>query len=320
MAAIAKTRHRCGGGARASLSLPRQPRDIPGPPLGPAGPRSRRIEEVKRSRDEIAAAIKINPNAHYGREKYQLTAIEWIIDPPGAAGRQYLPNLLGWEPYYQSGHAVDPKLADDAVRGLAGLIVLGNAWESVDIFHALSVALRHDTVGIAEESYHEGRSGLSYLAFLRCSELIDGGKASMLPDAPRGEKLKAILPRRGFLEGDRALASAFASLRPEADAWQEARTTFMTRRLNEGRHPDTDPDFWNGYTERPAPGLPRSVPDRSERAAVSRESGPLILEIALPVFAVAAFIGVLATRSARRARTARHKLGSPRGSGDDELF
>ena len=121
----------------------------------------------------------------------------------------------------------------------------------------------------------------------------------MLPDAPRGEKLKAILPRRGFLEGDRALASAFASLRPEADAWQEARTTFMTRRLNEGRHPDTDPDFWNGYTERPPPGLPRSVPDRSERAAVSRESGPLILEIALPVFAVAAFIGVLATRSAR---------------------
>ena len=57
------------------------------------------IEEVKRSRDEIAAAIKINPNAHYGREKYQLTAIEWIIDPPGAAGRQYLPNLLGWEPF-----------------------------------------------------------------------------------------------------------------------------------------------------------------------------------------------------------------------------
>src|SRR6478609_1222523 len=38
-----------------------------------------RIDEVKAARDEIARALAINPNAHFGREKYQLKALEWII-------------------------------------------------------------------------------------------------------------------------------------------------------------------------------------------------------------------------------------------------
>ena len=40
------------------------------------------IEESSNPRDEIAAAIEINPNAHFGREKYQLRVIDWIIKPP----------------------------------------------------------------------------------------------------------------------------------------------------------------------------------------------------------------------------------------------
>ena len=45
-----------------------------------------KIDEVKAARDEIARAIEINPNAHFGREKYQLRALEWIIDPPKVGG------------------------------------------------------------------------------------------------------------------------------------------------------------------------------------------------------------------------------------------
>ena len=84
----------------------------------------------------------------------------------------------------------------------------------------------------------------------------------MLPDAPKGEGLKSLLPRPDFVKADLLLDPAFLKLRAEADAWHAARTAFMTKRLKEGRHPDTDPSFWNGYTERPAPGLPtKSVPD-----------------------------------------------------------
>ena len=144
-----------------------------------------KIGEVKAARDEIARAMEINPNAHFGREKYQLRALEWIIDPPRAAGRHDLPNLLGWSLEDVYGQQIDPKDADDAVRGLAGLIVLGNAWESVDVFHALGVALQADSLGF-EKDREGGRNTLAYLAWLRCRELIDAGKGSMLPDAPEG--------------------------------------------------------------------------------------------------------------------------------------
>jgi hypothetical protein len=144
-----------------------------------------RIDEVKTARDEIVKAMEINPNAHFGREKYQLRVLEWIIDPPKVEeGWRGLPNLLGWSFDDIYGQETDPKDADDAVRGLAGLIVLGNAWESVDIFHALNVALQRDSLGY-ERGREGGRNTLAYLAWLRCRELIDAGKGSMLPTRPK---------------------------------------------------------------------------------------------------------------------------------------
>ena len=147
------------------------------------------------------------------------------------------------------------------MRGLAGLVVLGNAWESVDVFHALNVALQPDSLGF-EKGREGGRNTLAYLAWLRCRELIDAGKGSMLPDAPEGRCPQGDAPPARFRAGRQAARAGVRDLRAEADAWQVARTAFMTGRLNEGRHPDTDPHFWDGYTERPAPGLPvNSVPE-----------------------------------------------------------
>ena len=50
--------------------------------------------------------------------------------------------------------------------------------------------------------------------------------------------------------------AAYAKLRAEADAWQKARLDFMLPRLEAGRHPDTDPTFWQGYVETPPPSIP----------------------------------------------------------------
>jgi hypothetical protein len=265
-----------------------------------------KLDDVKRSRNEIAAAIAINPNAHFGREKYQLMAIEWIIEPPRTSGDQYdqyLPNLLGLTPHPR-GEMEDPKIADDAVRGLAGLVVLGNAWESVDIFHALNVALQHDTLGFKQDR-DGGRNSLAYLAWLRCQELIDGGKNSLLPDAPKGAALKDRLPRPDFVEGDGFLDPAFAKLRAEADTWQKARTEFMIERLNAGRHPDTDPQFWKGYIESPPPGLPaKSVPEHYYERLEMRQRLSLLVVIGVPALALAFVVGSAVVRSRRR--KARH--------------
>ncbi|MHC5541964.1 hypothetical protein ACYOEI_27405, partial [Singulisphaera rosea] len=197
------------------------------------------------------------------RETYQLRALEWIINPPKVAGLDALPNLLGWvaSPYgepaepKEAGKAVDPTEADKAVRGLAGLIVLGNAWESVDVYYALCVALQYDTLGF-EKGMGAGRNYLAYFAWLRCRELIVAGKNSMLPDAPRGIALTALLPKPRHVDDEKALEPMFAKLRDEADTWHAERIAFMTGRLKEGLHPDTNPDFWAGYTPGPESSLP----------------------------------------------------------------
>jgi hypothetical protein len=269
-----------------------------------------KIDEVKAARDEIGKALLINPNAHFGREKYQLRALEWIVDPPQTEGRQYLPNLLGWSFDDIYGQQTDPKEADDAVRGLVGLIVLGNAWESVDIFHALNVALQRDSLGY-ERGREGGRNTLAYFAWLRCRELVDAGKISMLPDVPKGKGLKSLLPRPDFVAANVLLDPAFLRLRAEADAWQAARAAFMTRRLKEGHHPDTDPNFWNGYTERPAPGLPtKSVPDAFNAWYASRQRMALLAVSGVPL-AAGLVAGMLAVRSAMgRRRNRRSSNGS----------
>jgi hypothetical protein len=209
-----------------------------------------RIAEMKLARDEISAAVKLKPNAHFGREKYQLRAMEWIVAPPRMAEGRGLPSFvdrLGSEYEFD-----DRLLAGDrgaeVLRGLAGLIVLGDAWQSVDVFYALGCVLA------AQE-----RTSIAFLARLRCEELIDGGRRSVLPDAARGPELKRRLIFReawALDDGTReALRQRFRELRREADHWQAQRTAFMLERLTAGRHPDTDASFWSGYDPPPAPRL-----------------------------------------------------------------
>lgn len=259
-----------------------------------------RIDEVQAARDEIARALEINPNAHFGREKYQLRVLRWIIDPPAIPeGARDLPNLLGWSLVDFDGQSpVGPQQADDAVRGLSGLVVLGNAWESVDVFHALDIALQRDTLGFAA-GREGGRNTLAYLAWLRCRELIDAGKGSMLPGTPKGEDLQAMLPKPMWVSAAGVLDNAFVALRAEADAWQAARTAFLMERLKQGRHPDTDPHFWDGYTEPPAPGLPTTI---EPEFAVSWASMGAAIALLLVVGVAASAIVWLIVRPVRRRR------------------
>jgi tetratricopeptide (TPR) repeat protein len=44
-----------------------------------AGAKVQSLAEMKQARDYIKRAIQIKPNAHFGREKYQLMTMDWII-------------------------------------------------------------------------------------------------------------------------------------------------------------------------------------------------------------------------------------------------
>jgi hypothetical protein len=202
----------------------------------------KRPEMLLQGRDLIRRAIALNPNAHFGREKYQLRAMEWILDPADQ------PNLLGLDsPIHAArpfGHLASLGMAD-AITGLSGLIVLGNAWESVDVFEALLAAL-----------HCEGQSSLAYLARLRIAELSASGKRSVLAAKSGGTAAAdgEMLQPPGLTESQTAeLRSEFRRLRNAAEARERERTKFMLGRLRAGRHPDTDPTFWSGFQE---PGKP----------------------------------------------------------------
>lgn len=263
-----------------------------------------RLDDAEAARDEIADALQINPNAHFGREKYQLRAIEWMIAPPQSAGARTLPNFLDLAPPMET-TLIDPKEADEMVRGLSGLIVLGNAWESVDVFNALCLALQHDTLGF-ENDYGGGRNSLATFAWLRCKELIEAGKGSILPDAPRGDELLSMIPRPEMRWSEDLLEPAFQKARAEADAWQADRTEFMTGRLAEGLHPDVDEDFWDGYKESTPPPLPMGSPGKTYEAADLWRPGKVRLFLGGAGLAVLAYVAsLLRLRISRGRRDAR---------------
>ena len=227
------------------------------------------MNDVDLASQHIQEAIRINPNAHFGRERYQLQAIEWIRTPPrpdendlsfptflqpqslksGSNNKLSEDAEIQWEMVKMAGHLKDLNELGlgDAVQGLSGLIALGNAWESIDVFHALGLVLKI-----------KGRSTISYLAQLRIEEIIDHGGHSILPQAYDSNQLKEKLSYLGAALDEKrkpSLVTLYSSLRSSAEKWQANRTAFMEERLKKGLHPDTDPDFWAGYKEVPHPAL-----------------------------------------------------------------
>ncbi len=224
-----------------------------------------KISELKTAARMIKRAIEIKPNAHFGREKYQLKAMQWIVAPPSVKPsavqqKQMLPDFL--QLHESAEQAFDFSEDDgtlgrmglsDAAQGLTGLIALGNAWESVDVFNALSHAF-----------VVSGKNSFAYAASLRAQELARQGRASLVPGAPTGEQLAQVVaaPQTMVLRMYRPqnaseLREIYTRLRNEADEYQKRRTSYMMARLELGQHPDTNADFWNGWHDA---GPPEPVP------------------------------------------------------------
>jgi len=223
------------------------------------------LSDVESARDFIAEAIKLNPEAHFGREKYQLMALEWIIDPKidpddymDAAERTFLftpeqehPKGHPLPSWYRRGNRISPEEVgmEDAAVAVAGLVALGNGWESFDVFNTLTLAL-----------LLEGRVWVAYLARQRCMEILqNGGKPLHQPELTHDEFLMfhdtwdmIVKEQQPFLKEYEKL---YADLRANAEEWHRHRSEYMLAQLNQGRHPDSDKDFWNAYVEIAAPKL-----------------------------------------------------------------
>jgi tetratricopeptide (TPR) repeat protein len=245
------------------------------------GAKKQDIGEMKKARDYIKRAMEIKPNAHFGREKYQLLAMEWIMAVKTKKSKETLGDWIRerdqWQIYdggegsvtiYDSDGAVTEKAGQkadspderaqklwrrhQATEGLSGLIVLGAAWESVDVFEALARSL-------------QTRDGitLSHIAFLRTQELLKQGRKSMQTNGIGADSIQDDLIDSFSDDMDagvndqnqKTLYALFPKLRAQADIWSGQRTAYMLSRLQKGQHPDTHPTFWKEWKPAAPPSL-----------------------------------------------------------------
>ena len=174
------------------------------------------LADLKQARDHIARAVEIKPEAHFGREPVQLLVIQWLLD----GRKESLADFL--ESEFPAENAA-------VIEGLAGLVVLGAAWESVDLFDAIAHFLKKER-------------NVAILAQFRVDELVKAGRKSFF------SAFAASTP-----DDESWVKSRYDELRQEADSWQQNRTEYLLVRLKAGRHPDTDPGFWNDWHPRPLP-------------------------------------------------------------------
>lgn len=212
----------------------------------PEKERAHDLTDLKASEAFIKQALELNPDAHFGREKFQYMLIRWLLDaqgPPeyGTANFLHLEQDRMMMPRGYPGE-VDFSL-EEARKGLTGLIQLGAAWESVDTFQTLQLCL------------HSERSMLlAHLAYLREKELYDSGKRSFHPvEAVRVEMVPQ--PSGGFMEIDR-IDAYYRKTRAAAVSRDAAWISYQDERFAKGMHPDTHADFWKDWKEPEFPKLP----------------------------------------------------------------
>lgn len=209
------------------------------------GADTKRIGEMQEAIKNIERSIELNPAAHFGREIAQLDIMRWHVAVKTGKTDKHLIEWLGYD-----------KVAgrnNKTLEGMQGLVVLGSAWESVDVYWAITALLDQ-----------AGSEAMADFAALRVDELEAAGKKSALgkPWTRRTPEIFAALHRQDKAapwvehEPSEGIRETYRDWRKNGDAYHANRTAFMESQLAKGKHPDTDSAFWAGYTETPAAKWP----------------------------------------------------------------
>jgi hypothetical protein len=211
------------------------------------------MQDTMRARDLIAAAMDLNPEAHFGRERYQLLAIEWLIGLDEYQDGESQ-TILHRIPKYRNPHGTSRNELtglgyDDAVEGLTGLIALGNAWRSLDVPNALAYALSD-----------RGDHILAMVCMQRLNELYESGARSLNPDF--NYTLLGRVPGSYEVEPEYGaqIDAWYLQARSESQGHTARRDAYLLNRLEDGEHPDTHPEFWRDWIESTSPpAFPRAT-------------------------------------------------------------
>ncbi|HEV7301784.1 MAG TPA: tetratricopeptide repeat protein [Tepidisphaeraceae bacterium] len=218
-----------------------------------AGDLDRGIEQIKR-------AIEINPDAHFGREKYQLMVAEYLRDAQADPklldrGSFVLPLLLdekalkgldegirngvniGLPVSVRLGRLKDASAIDPAITGIVGMIRFGTGTSP------------HLHAALGDLLAAKGDTHLAYRAYRRAFDYVH----------PRPEQMKAnMLAMHGRTEHDGGYDDALIDReRAAGEAWVMAFQAHEDALLRAGQDPTTDANLAIFYDEH---GSPRDRP------------------------------------------------------------
>jgi hypothetical protein len=217
--------------------------------------------DLQKAIEGVNAALQVNPDGHFSREVYQMVLLDWLndqSDDPDAPGTRW---PIGR--FFDMANSMRKALKRPydpmaAWEGLSGLVILGAAWESPDVFILLT-----DGLQLAD------RHGLSELASLRAQEILASGRKPFYPAMPlKVEEWRTPMlvknegrPTRTrttvLSEPDKLkIRQFFEAARKAVEARQIQRTEFIMAKLEKGQHPDSHADFWAGWTEPQMPKYP----------------------------------------------------------------
>ncbi|RIJ97593.1 MAG: hypothetical protein DCC46_12600 [Armatimonadetes bacterium] len=236
--------------------------------------------------DHLTKCMAINPEAHFGREVVQLGMIEWL----NSERKQPLGDHLAERVMSSVPYAMDSS-NNVLAEGLAGLVLLGAAWESVDVYNCMAHTLNFSF-----------DSSLSFVAALRVEELLQSGKRPL--DQSEGWRI-TLDDAASFWEDEykkryrTELTKVYSQLRAAGDEYVRKRNEYVLARLAEGRHPDSDGGFWSDWTEPARVELPdRRALTQSQFALVQTLLAGGILAGVVILILVASRV----SRSRKRAR------------------
>ena len=296
--------------------------------------RNTHSEKLELAIEEVRAALEINPNAHFGRERAHLALLEWWR----AGLKKTLPVVVDYDMSKLLSRAIGD-LPDslqttdntDWVKGFCGLIQMGSAQDSLDVHFLVARQLLDETT---LTDRRDRRTTLSFLTCLRMAELIFEGQKPVFGGAGFNLWLQTQTHFQGFYsaltheekidrlahlltnslipwEGSDKLETIpawFQQTRAAAQQRLVAKTVFMQTRFAEGLHPDTHPDFWQGWTEPVMPPVPHTKSEQMlglQRAAwLDNHSNFMgLLFVVLATSCVVAIYIILLVRRRRRSRS-----------------
>ncbi|OWU65645.1 MAG: hypothetical protein CBB60_003660, partial [Armatimonadetes bacterium Cent15-Ar3] len=228
------------------------------------GGNPKNLTDAVEAEKHIAKAIEINPDAHFGREFAQLYCVRAILKgaKEGDWKRNFTENLIAI--------ADRDKVDHKALRkGIAGMMVLGNAWNSPIMLNAMEKIVPDDLQ-------------TALFLQLRAGELKGYYGFSKYPLASTG----VFFAGHHFEEFKRE-AKLLSEIRQNAERFQANRKRFVLSQLAVGRHPDITPKFWLSLKDVPEidkkrykEGVPRELEMRSLATKLYLWLGAVVASVA----------------------------------------